>query len=209
MKVTAIEDSIVQRVGKDIVSNFGAAFLLETMNRLYKEGNEELKCLTKEKEFDFSSGTAADDGYMDLPADWLWPVRLDATDHLQYRHPKVFSVKESHTYTFFQRRFYVANTSETTVVDSIYISQGLTLVEANPVADVSVDEPEWIPDLYHSYLIFAVAIDLGVDYPLMQKDIVNYERLRQALDRSHYLSDLASEPKEGPEARLSAIDPYD
>jgi hypothetical protein len=179
------------------------------MNRLYKEANEELKCLTKEHEFDFSTGTAATDGYMDLPADWLWPIRLDTTDHLSYRHPKVFSAQESYTYTFFQRRFYVAQASTETVIDSIYISQGLELVESTPEDDVSVDEPEWEPSLHHSYLIFATAIDLGVDYPLMQKDIVNYERLRQALDRSHYLSDLASEPKEGPEARLSLIDPYD
>lgn len=209
MKVTAIEDAIVQRVGKQIIADFGAAFLLETMKRLYKEANEELKCLTKEKEYDFSTGTAATDGYMDLPADWLWPIRLDTSAHLNYRHPKVFSTSEAYTYTFLQRRFYVAGATEQTVIDSIYISQGLELVESSPVADISVDEPEWLPDLYHSYLIFAVAIDLGVNYPLEKKDIVNYQRLRQMLDRSHYLSDLASEPTEGPQARLSVIDPYD
>lgn len=209
MKVTAIEDSIVQRVGKKIIEDFGAAFLLETMNRIYKETNEELKCLTKEKEFDFSTGTAASDGYMALPSDWLLPIRLDTSDHLSYRHPKVFMTSEAYTYTFFQRRFYVAGAGEQTVIDSIYTSQGLTLVESSPKADVSVDEPEWQPDLYHSFLIFAVAIDLGVKYPLLQRDIVNYEKLRQMLDRSHYLSDLASEPKEGPEARLTYIDPYD
>ena len=208
MLVTAIEDAIVHRVGKDIISDFGAVFLLETMNRIYKETNEELKCLTKEYEFTFSAADVTN-GYKDLPADWLWPIRLDATDHLTYRHPKVFSLQESYTYTFIQRRMYVAQASEQTVIDSLYVSQGLELVESSPVADVSVSSPEWQPTLHHSHLIFATAIDLGIDYPLMKKDIVNYEKTRQALDRSHYLQDLASEPTEGPEARLSIIDPYE
>jgi len=217
MTVLQIIQAVVQRVGKSIISDYGENFIVETMARIYKETNEDLKCLQKEYTFTFDA-TAVTNGYMDLPADWLWPTRL--SPYRIWRDPKVYLSSEPNTFTIAQRRLYIAGVAESDVFDTMYVSQGKTLVNKTDAEiigppDSSATEantPEWTPDVYHPFLIYATALELKPNYPLQAQDLMKYQSLRQKLDRSYWLQQLAAEPKEGPGVRQDSyttnLDPY-
>jgi hypothetical protein len=220
MNVPSIFNAILHRVGRRLISDFGAPFVLETMDRIYHEINEELRCLEKTYTFDFS--TVPDPSatpYMALPADWIYPLRVDP--YKIFRDPTVFMYEEPNTCTFFNNQFHVAGVTAEDSFDVAYYGLGKILVNETDVeyaAQVAAykllytNVPEWSPTHLHAFLIYATALELAESYPLRKQDEAKYSRLYTQLDRRNWLRTLAQPSEEGPHARLTdyteTTDPY-
>ena len=220
MLIPSIFNAILHRVGRRLISEFGAPFILETMDRLYHEVNEELRALEKTRVFDFSTVTdPSDTPYMDLPTDWIYPFRIDP--YKIYRDPTVFMYNEPRTCTFFDNRFHVAGVTTEDSFDVAYYGLGRVLVnEEQATYDARLDaskllyinEPEWKPTHLHAFLIYATALELVESYSLRKQDEAKYARLYNQLDRRNWLKTLAQPTEEGPHVRQSDFteltDPY-
>lgn len=219
MNVPSIFNAILHRVGRNIITDFGAPFVLESMDRIYHETNDNLRALIKEYTFTFDSDDA-DNGYIDLPSDWLWPVRIDP--FRIFRHVQTYKSSEPNTCTFELSRFYVAGVQEDDVFDAMYYALGKQLVNETDTEYAAQNDaykliytnvPEWSPTHLHAFLIYATAMELAADYPLRAQDEVAYQRLYTQLDRRAWLKTLAQPIEEGPDARqttyTSNVDPYE
>ncbi len=220
MLIPSIFNAIIYRVGRKIITDFGAIFVLETMDRIYHETNEELRCLEKTYTFDFSTVSDPEaTPYMDLPSDWIYPFRIDPWKI--FRDSTIFMYNEPNTCTFFGNRFHVAGVTEDDSFDVAYYGLGKVFVnETQATYDAqsaayklaNINEPEWKPTHLHAFLIYATALELAADYPLRGVDEAKFAKLYNQLDRRNWLKTLASPSLEGPGVRQSdyteTTDPY-
>lgn len=209
MLISSILDAVIHRAGKQFIADYGEPFILESLNRIYKEASEEYRALEKEYTFNFADVTDVEaTPYMDLPADWLYPRKI--APFRIFRDAQIFNNEEPDTYTFALRRFYVAMVAADSSFDTIYYSLGRTLVNQTPVVYdaqedayklLNINEPEWTPEHLHGFLIYSLALELSPQYPLMQMDMVKLAKLTEQLDRRRHLSTLANPIMIGEEAR--------
>lgn len=183
MKTYEIMDGIIHRVGKQVITNHGAKWLIDKINERYHFYNHRFKGAVAsqlvitfdEDETDFS---------YDLPDDFLEPYKIDPL--VYWRNPKVFDPQENDTYTIDKGKIYfVSAAGEEITID--YWSRGKTLVDdvdANVYPAVSdspnINEPEWEDPELHYLLVLSVALRLGIKYEGMEIDVVDmkeYERL--------------------------------
>lgn len=170
------------RIGKLDDVNYHPAAILRAMNRLYQRLNRQYLCLEKTITLDSSSDYYVSAGAWGLPADWIKPFWIDP--EVDFKDPEQYNPDEDEagTSTIVNGQLKMANVDATASYEVWYFSTGLDFVdEDSGLGDTEINEPEWTQESLFQIILYGTCLDLSPDYPLRNKDIVEYDRLESAL----------------------------
>lgn len=182
MTNSEIINAIVARVGKAFIRQYGEAFVLETMNRIYLQCNEEYSLIEKQTTFAFTTFDTDGLKYKELPSDWIRPYRIDP--FRSYRQPHVFDdQREYNTFTIHKGNIYFSNVSAQSSFTVDYYATGITLQvqqSGGQTVESQYLSPEWESWL-HPALIYFTALELMADYPLRKQDLYQAEQYKDRM----------------------------
>lgn len=178
MTVGEIVDQIIARIDIDLFNLYGEPGILQIVNRAYKNVNREKLCLEKSYEVTESeAGTV-------LPTDWIRAFAHDQ-DELFYVDYREFDPKVDHTYTIVNNTIYFGSPDSSNTVTFYYYSSGYKLVRSDAgIKEVTI--PEWREESLHSYLYYAVLVELGIANKF---EIAEYVRIKSELNTLNYDKD--------------------
>lgn len=164
--------------------------ILRVMNHLYRDINEEYRCL--EKKLVIPAGTFSSVvNYYTVPADFMelfniipGETTIYGFDYIPKEEWNMNQYQNHDVFTILNGQFVFGNVSDQTALDFYYYSYGLELVnkaDAAVVAATETNTPEWNKRFWR-LLVYAACLELSPDYPFLQKDVLEVEKIKAALN---------------------------
>ena len=170
MKIVDLIDEIAHRVGREVFSQNGEPYILNVINRLYRQINARYGILEKSITFppsDFDSKKS-----VPVPSD-LSMVKL-TKPYLKPYQSDFFFLSDiiENGYTIYNGRIYVSQIPQKDIT-FYYESIGKKLVTEVSNPEIESDVIEW-PDKISDILFYGSCIQLSTTYPFFKYDSAAY-----------------------------------